>query len=75
MTDDTRIGTPGTFEFSAPDGVLRIEWIGEDAAAESRARERAEAIEKECGGEFIVTLIRRLTPHGWDSIPRYADAI
>ncbi|GAA0691494.1 hypothetical protein GCM10010193_52480 [Kitasatospora atroaurantiaca] len=70
MTDDPRIGTPGTYEFSAPDGVLRAEWIGADAGADERAREHADLLEKEAGGEFLVTLIRRRTDTGWETVPR-----
>ncbi|MEZ0092881.1 hypothetical protein [Streptacidiphilus sp. EB129] len=73
MSDDPRIGSPGTFEFSAPDGVLRAEWLGDDAEADARARERAEVIESECGGEYLVTQIRRRTEAGWETIRRRAD--
>jgi hypothetical protein len=74
MSDDPRIGSPGTFEFSTPDGLLRAEWLGEAPGAEALARERAAALEQESGGEYLVTHIRRRTDSGWETVPRFADS-
>ncbi|QMU79686.1 hypothetical protein GXW83_32275 [Streptacidiphilus sp. PB12-B1b] len=71
--DDPRIGSPGTFEFSTPDGLLRAEWLGEATGADDLARERASALEKECGGEYLVTHIRRRTADGWTDVRRFPD--
>lgn len=73
MSDDPRIGSPGTFEFSTPDGVLRAEWIGEGPGADGEARDRASALEQESGGEYLVTRIRRRDASGWETVPRFAD--
>ncbi|WP_354643463.1 hypothetical protein [Kitasatospora camelliae] len=74
MADEELIGTPGTYEFSAPDGMLRAEWIGSDEDADRRAREHAERLEKETGGEFLVTRIRRRTEAGWEDVNRTPQA-
>ncbi|WP_329577180.1 hypothetical protein OG500_05455 [Kitasatospora sp. NBC_01250] len=70
MSDDPRIGTPGTYEFSAPDGVLDVEWIGLDPMACARARAHAERVEGGSGGEYVVTQIRRRAANGWHVVPR-----
>jgi hypothetical protein len=74
MTDDSRIGTPGTFEFSDPDGVLQFEWIGEADDADDLARLRADQIELEHGGRVVVMQIRRRQVYGWQPIPRHRNA-
>ena len=71
MSDDPRIGSPGTYEFSTPDGMLRAEWLGEGPETDGKARERAGEIEREAGGEFLVTQIRRRTASDWEIVPRF----
>ena len=75
MSDDARIGTPGTFEFSDADGVLQYQWIGESGNADDLARLRAEQIEHEHGERVIVTQIRRRFVYGWQRVPRYRDGM
>jgi hypothetical protein len=67
------IGSPGTYEFSDPDGVLGVKWIGQDDAADGRARQYARELEQEAGGEYLVTGIRRRTDDGWERIRPSGD--
>ncbi|GAB2714515.1 hypothetical protein [Kitasatospora kifunensis] len=69
MSDDPRIGSPGTYEFSAPDGVLDVEWIGLDPMADTRARAHAQRVEGNSGGEYVITQIRRRAATGWQVVP------
>lgn len=73
MSDDPRIGSPGTYEFSAPDGVLRITWLGVGPEAVEKAREEAAKVEEEADGEYLVTQIRCRSGSGWDVVPRFRE--